>query len=112
MNEFYLQRPQNFVTDPSTGCYGHERSLRTVCSSNTTMKVPMPESRNGWGRAGSYPSSPDAMIQVSSQVFNVQKLVKSHYEDRFMQHSRKDDREERDELVKVEPRSTSRFPEF
>ena len=29
-----------------------------------------------------------------------------------MQHSRNADRQERDELVGVEPRSTSRFPEF
>ena len=52
------------------------------------------------------------MIQVSPAIFHARNLVKSYYEDRFMQHSRAADRQERYELVGVELGSLPRFPEF
>ena len=107
MNQLYIQRPQNLAPECATDEYRREDPSGTVCSPNIAMQVPMPTSRNEQGRAADYPSSPDAMIQVSSQVFNVQKLVKSHYEDRIMQHS--NIQQERDELVGVEPWSLTRF---
>ena len=76
------------------------------------MQVPMPENRNGLGRAGNYSSSPDAMIQVPSAFLPARNSVKSYYEDRLIQVSRAADRQERDELVGVEPSFASRFPEF
>ena len=71
----------------------------------------MPESRNGRG-TGDHRSQNEVYNQVPPCYLAARNPVKTFYEDRFMQHSRKDDRQERDELVKVEPRSTSRFPEF
>ena len=76
------------------------------------MQVPMSESRNGRDRAGSYPSSLDAMIPVSTLVSNVRNPVKSSYEDLLVKVSRAADRQERDELVGMEPSSISRYPEF
>ena len=76
------------------------------------MQVPIPTSRNRQADEGDHPSSPEVTIQVSSFVSNARNSVKSHHTDRFMQHSRTAIRQERNELVGVEPRTLTRFPEF
>ena len=74
------------------------------------MQVPIRQAE-GQGRAGDHPSSPEVTI-VSPFVSNTRNKDKSYYEDRFMQHSRAADRQERDELVGVEPSCLPRFLEF
>ena len=55
---------------------------------------------------------PRATIQVSSEVFNAGNSVKSFYLPAFMQRLMTSIRQERDELVRVEPRSITKFPNF
>ena len=110
MSQFYFQRPQNFVTVSELGDYGREHSTGGRLYFST--QVPMPESRNGRGRAGDHPSLTEVYNQVPPCYLAARNPVKTFYEDLFMQHSTRADGKERDELVGVEPRSTSRFPEF
>ena len=49
MSQFNLQRLLNFVTDPTTEDYGRKHS--TEGRLYFLVQVPMPESRNGQGRA-------------------------------------------------------------